>query len=95
MAKKYLVCEKPARVLTAIECDRCKRTVTLEDDMFEAQEFLCIEQHYGYGSKYFGDMTKMEVDLCEKCTQELLAPFCRVEDESVVFIPMEDVDNTE
>jgi len=102
--KRYRTEEQRVEILDAIVCDRCKVEVSVDDEELQAQEFLHIEEVYGYGSRYFGDMTEMKIDLCEKCTFELVGKFCRVENvlgwpdlevgaEKVkggVFFPMED-----
>jgi hypothetical protein len=80
--------------LETVTCDVCGIEVSVEDDPYKAQEFLHIKELYGYGSEHFGDMTEMEIDMCERCTWLKLRQHCRMRDTHTVFAPMEDVDNT-
>jgi len=65
----------------ALTCDRCGLTVTREndDDVLEWQEFMAWRAPCGYGS-IFGDGALIEVDLCQKCVQEVLGDYVRVVD---------------
>jgi len=58
--------------VVAVECDRCHE---LFYDIFDLQEMLDIRFTGGYGSTFWGDMTSVEVDLCEKCSYELFKDF--------------------
>lgn len=55
-------------VLVAVECDRCKKVYT---DIYEIQEFLCINFTGGYAS-VFGDMNKIDCDICQHCLKEMI-----------------------
>lgn len=97
MAKKYRTetQTQEVQILDEVQCDVCKKWFSVKDNEFEVQEFLHIKELYGYGSKHFGDMTEMEIDICEACTYEMLGPFCRFEDRlwpysTVVYAPIED-----
>lgn len=59
----------------SIICDRCGR----EDEVpgLEAQEYLTIDTHGGYGS-VIGDMASIKLDLCQHCLKEVLGPWLRV-----------------
>lgn len=56
-------------------CDRCKKTVE-ERDIFEYQEFYHIDFTGGYAS-VFGDMNRVQADLCQQCLKELIDSFAR------------------
>ncbi len=69
------------QVLTSYECDKCEAVYEVNgsyDDCVEAQEFLCIDLTGGYAS-IFGDMARIQCDLCQSCLKELLGPYLRLE----------------
>lgn len=74
--KKYRKEEVIQQVCIAITCDKCKKEY---DDIMEMQEFLHYVNDAGYGS-VMGDGNKLRLDLCQYCTNELLGPFIRIED---------------
>lgn len=57
-------------------CDRCKRSVSRDGDVFEFQEFQFYFISGGYGS-VFGDPANLECDLCQHCVKELIGPYLR------------------
>lgn len=57
--------------VVSVICDRCKGE--FED---EIQEFHHIRFTGGYGS-VFGDGSRVECDLCQRCLKELVGEFCR------------------
>ena len=59
------------KVNGAIECDVCHKGFDPEVDIFETQEFLCIDFRGGYGS-VFGDENKVQCDICQHCLKELI-----------------------
>jgi hypothetical protein len=59
----------------SITCDVCGRGAALDD--YEGQEFISVDMVAGYGS-VFGDMNKVEFDMCQHCLQERLGQFVRV-----------------
>jgi hypothetical protein len=61
--------------VSAITCDRCRKTY---DDVLERQEFLCWADTGGYGNIVFGDMSRVEIDLCQYCVIEVLGQWVRV-----------------
>lgn len=65
--------EVKREVVTAIICDRCKKRY---DNDMDLQEFLYIGFTGGYTS-VFGDMTRVEADICQDCLKELIGDFCR------------------
>ena len=64
-------------VTTGITCDRCKKTYDV-DDYLEIQEFHCIDFTGGYGS-VFGDMFKVECDICQHCLKEMIGDICTID----------------
>lgn len=64
-------------VLESIECDRCHRVIH-GDDLFKIQEVVSLDIRCGYGSKMWGDLHRVECDLCENCLFELIGDFARV-----------------
>jgi thioredoxin-related protein len=55
-------------------CDKCKKEVTND---IELQETFSGKFVGGYTS-VFGDMAKVEFDLCQECLKELIGGFCRI-----------------
>lgn len=62
---------------TGIVCDRCKKEIDAEKDLFEFQEALMLSLTGGYGS-VFGDGAKIELEICQGCVKEVLGPFMRI-----------------
>lgn len=60
--------------IVALQCDRCR---TRHDHVIEMQEYLQIDTRAGYAS-VFGDQNHVELDLCQKCTKEVLGPWIRI-----------------
>jgi hypothetical protein len=63
-------------VLESITCNKCKRSFKVYDnyDQFEVQEMFHYDDTGGYSS-LIGDGVSWEIDLCQKCTQELLGKY--------------------
>ena len=59
----------------AITCDACKKKY---DDPMEMQEFLKWKDTCGYGNMTFGDMSVVELDLCQYCVKSILGDYVRV-----------------
>jgi hypothetical protein len=72
-----LVMQPPQQVaiITGWTCDVCKTTYDVEDYL-EIQEFHSINFTGGYGS-VFGDMVKVECDICQYCLKEMIDGICR------------------
>jgi hypothetical protein len=64
-------------LVTAIKCDDCKKIFNVEDDLFELQEFVSISHTGGYGS-IFGDMTNIELDICQECFKKRCGDIIRL-----------------
>ena len=73
--KTYRKEEQWVDLLESITCDKCGKVV---EDVFEVQEAVSLVIHCGYGSKTWGDLSKVECDLCEQCIYEMIAPYARV-----------------
>jgi len=54
--------------LLFMACDKCRKYY---DDPYEIQEFHQISFTGGYGSA-FGDMTKIECDICQHCLKVMI-----------------------
>ncbi|MDX1472144.1 MAG: NADAR family protein [Flavobacteriaceae bacterium] len=67
-------------VATIFVCDICKKEFNPETDVMETQEFHHIRFTGGYGS-VFGDMNKVECDICQTCLKEKLGEFLRFPDQ--------------
>lgn len=67
--------ERLKPVVVGITCDRCKKVY---DDQMEMQEFLSWKTTGGYGNRVFGDLTGIEIDLCQYCTKETLGEWIRL-----------------
>ena len=63
--------------VVAKSCDRCHKRV-VSDDYVEFGSFFHFRWEGGYAS-IWGDGVEVEVDLCERCTYSLLAPFARAD----------------
>ncbi len=72
--KTYKDIEITEKELVSITCDRCKR---VDDDIMEIQEYLHYVNDAGYGS-VMGDGNMLRLDLCQRCTKELLGTSIRV-----------------
>ena len=75
--KAYRKDENRVDVLDKIECDRCHQVISSKDN-YDIQEVFSIDIHCGYGSKTWGDLHRVECDLCEQCIYELIKDFARV-----------------
>ena len=71
---------KPTQRLNGFKCDKCgKEDLQYKDTEdgqytytnYAWQEYMHIQYNAGYGSKYWGDMTSIKLDLCEKCHFDL------------------------
>lgn len=65
-------------VLVSVTCDCCKKEY-FESDIFEVEEFLCLEKMAGYVS-IFGDGNLIQLDLCQYCVKKLLGKYIRMEE---------------
>lgn len=68
-------------VLASLTCDRCGKTVEVDDP--QAVDFLQLDEVGGYESP-FGDGSRIEVDLCPSCVKEVLGPWLRITDGPLV-----------
>jgi len=77
--KTYVKEKIEVRNLNKVQCDVCKKEANIEDvdEMSFIQEMTHISYTGGYGS-IFGDMNKIELDICDKCLNEQLGNFIRV-----------------
>lgn len=66
---------RPTPVCKSITCDACQKIYA---DPMEWQEFLQWRDTGGYGNKVFGDMSVVELDLCQYCVKLHLGRFVRV-----------------
>lgn len=64
-------------VVTAIKCDNCRKIFNVDCDLFELQEFISISHTGGFGS-IFGDMTNIELDICQNCFKNILGDIVRL-----------------
>jgi len=62
-----------------IVCDRCKKEVSVEDDM-ELQEWHHIDFMGGYSS-VFGDGVVVQANICQSCLLDLIGGFCRMSED--------------
>lgn len=76
---REIVPEQKAQLVT-ITCDRCQATYHPKERFaheMEALEFLSHEAIGGYGSQFIGDGVRWSLDLCQKCTHDLLGQYIR------------------
>ncbi len=59
-------------------CNRCRRDLAPDGDIFEAQEAIQISFLTGYAS-VFGDCNHLHGLFCQHCLHELLSPYLRTE----------------
>ena len=64
-------------VPVSLICDRCKKEISIEDDM-ELQEWHHIDFVGGYYS-VFGDGVIVQANICQDCLLELIGNFCRLD----------------
>lgn len=76
MVKTYHNELKSVPVLHTVTCDVCRKAYDT-DDWEEIQEFLYIDFSAGYGS-IFGDLNKVQADVCQHCLKEKLGPFLQI-----------------
>lgn len=72
--KNYKKVRQTVSQVVSITCDVCKKDY---DDVFDTQEFLSYNDTCGYGS-VFGDMNRIEIDICQHCVKDLLGKYLRV-----------------
>lgn len=75
--KAYRKEGEDAGTLESVECDRCHRVIS-SHDLYTLQEVLSLNISCGYGSKTWGDLHRVECDLCEQCLYDLIGDFARV-----------------
>lgn len=66
-------------VPVSLICDRCKKEISIEDDM-ELQEWHHIDFVGGYSS-VFGDGVIVQANICQDCLLELIGNFCRMSED--------------
>lgn len=78
--KTYKSINIPSQVASTVQCDVCKRIYDLDaanDDIMEVNEFLNVKFVCGYNS-VFGDLNRVECDICQHCLKEKLGEFLRI-----------------
>ncbi len=60
----------------ALTCDKCHKSYNYSEHWDEIQEFHHIRFTSGYGS-VFGDMEKVECDICQHCLFEFIKDYMR------------------
>ena len=53
--------------VVSIRCDICGYAYTPQESPFNPSKMIHIEHAFGYESAYFGDMSELKIDICEKC----------------------------
>jgi hypothetical protein len=71
--KNYRDTIRADKELVSMTCDRCHKT---EDDIMELQEWMKLDFAGGFES-VFGDGNEYQLDLCQKCMQELFGTYLR------------------
>lgn len=74
MVRHFVTIPAEQQQLDGITCDVCQQRYT---DVFDLQEFHFVDLVGGYAS-VFGDGTRVQADLCQRCLQEKLGPYLRV-----------------
>lgn len=71
-------------IATSIKCDKCGKEYSYDlgtEDGMEAREFSRVRYCGGYANTTFGDMTRVEYDICQYCFYSLVKDFARINDE--------------
>jgi len=63
------------KIIEKVKCDKCG----FETDGDDMEEFLFIDFTGGYNS-VFGDMNKVECDICQNCLKALVGSYCRIKE---------------
>jgi hypothetical protein len=66
-------------------CDRCARQASHDD--LEFQEFISIDYVAGYGA-VFGDGSRVQLDLCQSCVQQVLGAWLQLTEAKIKPTPM-------
>lgn len=71
---------RPSTVVDSVICDKCEREFKVDTkdgcELAELNEMLHIRMQGGFAS-IFGEGTKLELDLCQNCMNELLGIYFR------------------
>lgn len=78
MARDTEVISEKKTVISKITCDKCGKSFGY-DDFIEWEESVSISRTGGYGS-VFGDMTVIELDLCQTCFKDLCGKYIKTPD---------------
>jgi len=71
--KKTIKEEINREIVVSVKCDKCGKEKKFDGmEEFEAQEYFHIFKTGGYGSKFPGDCSRIEFDLCEECMKNIL-----------------------
>jgi len=79
----YETKKKLVKEVVSVKCDKCGKDYSIEEDVFEIQEFHHIKFVGGYDS-IFGDGNKVECDICQSCLFETIKDICRIKNTSVL-----------
>jgi hypothetical protein len=79
MVKHTRTVNSKREIPVAYTCDICGKKYIIDSDPFETQEFHLVDFVGGYGS-VFGDMAKVECDICQHCLYEMIGKNCRKHD---------------
>ena len=71
---------KKEKYATAFVCDVCKKEYPV-DDCMEIQEFHHVRFTGGYAS-VFGESSRVECDICQRCLKMLIGYYVRYVDEA-------------
>jgi len=75
--KNYTKQTEESEKLKEITCDVCKKTFDIKKDFMQIQEFSYIDFVGGYSS-IFGDMNRVQCDICQDCLKKLLSDYLRI-----------------
>jgi hypothetical protein len=78
MSINYKKEQKMVKTPVSLTCDVCKKTISLSDNYEDSMiEFIKIDFVGGYFSP-FGDMHRVEGDICHDCLKEHLGQYLRI-----------------
>lgn len=91
MTQTFISVPATKEELFSITCDKCGKESKKEHGLgttMEWTQYLSISKLYGYWSNRdvtqgrYGDGDTIHIDLCQKCTFDVLGPYLRVENKN-------------
>lgn len=71
MSRTWKRVETTENVVDEVMCDVCRTLFEAGKDDEQIENCIFIVKTYGYGSGHFGDMTTVNIDICEECAHKM------------------------